>query len=149
MKIIKAISEQLIIKELAQAEFEQAYPLVHQLRQALPLTDFLSVTAQMQGYRAFVLMDSDKADKIVAYAGFAEQLNLYEGRHIFVYELVTDEVVRSQGYGKMLLSALTEEGKRLGCEMLVLTSGLQRVDAHRFYENNGLTKTSFVFRKEL
>lgn len=147
MKIIKAISEQLIIKELAQAEFEQAYPLVHQLRQALSLTDFLSVTAQMQGYRAIVLT---VADKIVAYAGFAEQLNLYEGRHIFVYELVTDKAVRSQGYGKMLLSALTEEGKRLGCEMLVLTSGLQRVDAHRFYEEKmKLARTSFVFRKEI
>ncbi|AYG00068.1 GNAT family N-acetyltransferase [Lactococcus allomyrinae] len=147
MKIIKAISEQLIIKELAQAEFEQAYPLVHQLRQDLPLTDFLSVTAQMQDYRVFVLT---VADKIIAYAGFAEQLNLYEGRHIFVYELVTDVALRGQGYGKILLSALTEEGKRLGCEMLVLTSGLQRVDAHRFYEEKmKLMRTSFVFRKEL
>jgi hypothetical protein len=31
------------------------------------------------------------------------------------------------------------------CEKIVLSSGFEKTNAHRFYENNGFVKKSFVF----
>jgi hypothetical protein len=35
------------------------------------------------------------------------------------------------------------------CQNIVLSSGFQREDAHRFYEKNGFVKKSFVFLKSV
>lgn len=147
MKIIKEISETKKIIELDLTELAQAYPVFKQLRPSVNQSDFLDFAPKIAGYRVFVLM---KNAGIVAYAGFAVQTNFYEGRHVFVYELVTDQAQRSKGYGKLLLDAVTDFAKSDGCEMLVLTSGLARKDAHRFHEEKmNLAKTSYVFRKKI
>jgi GNAT superfamily N-acetyltransferase len=70
---------------------------------------------------------------------------LYCGRILSVDDLVTDETMRSKGLGKALLDWLTREARSLGCGQLHLDSGLHRLDAHRFYERESLTKTAFHF----
>jgi GNAT superfamily N-acetyltransferase len=47
--------------------------------------------------------------------------------------------------GSFLLAALVERAKQSGCAVLDLDSGLQRLDAHRFYEREGFERTSFHF----
>ncbi len=147
MKVIKKIFDQLVVQELEFLEFKKAWKVLQQLRPKLTFEDYQRLTKQMPAYRVFVLA---VADELVAYAGFDIQYNLYEGKHVFVYELVTDEAHRSKGFGKLLLDEVAAEGVRQACEMLVLTSGIQRLDAHRFYEEKiGLARTSLVFRKAL
>lgn len=147
MKIIRKITDNTVIAELDNIEFVEAWPVVQQLRSSLTLEDFLKFASEMYHYRVFVVVLSGN---VIAYAGFSEQLNMYEGRHLFVYELVTDKKLRGNGYGKMLMEEICAEGRRMNCEMLVLTSNAQRIEAHRFYEEKvGLKKTSLVFRKEL
>ena len=147
MKIVKEISGTEKITELELTELSQAYSVFKQLRPSVSQAEFLDLAPKIAGYRVFVLM---KNTEIVAYAGFAVQTNFYEGQHVFVYELVTDQAHRSKGYGKLLLDAVTDFAKSNGCEMLVLTSGLARKDAHRFYEEKmDLAKTSYVFRKKI
>jgi GNAT superfamily N-acetyltransferase len=53
--------------------------------------------------------------------------------------------MRSRGLGKGLLDWLRNEARSLGCAQLHLDSGLQRLDAHRFYERESLKKTAFHF----
>ena len=50
----------------------------------------------------------------------------------------------------MLLSFVNEWAKENSCEVVALSSGLQRVEAHKFYESKmEFDKTSYVFKKQL
>nr|WP_309098630.1 GNAT family N-acetyltransferase [Fredinandcohnia onubensis] len=138
------------IRELQTAdEWKLAFPVMKQLRTHLDLEKFVALVTDMQpqGYRLFALIDDGK---VAAVTGVAQQLNLYYGNHMYVYDLVTDEAGRSKGYGETLLSYIHEFGRELGCGLVALSSGLQRVDAHRFYEDKmGYERKSFSFVKEL
>ena len=138
------------IRELKTAEeWKVAFPVMKQLRTHLDLEEFVALVTGMkpQGYRMFALFDNGK---VAAVTGVAQQLNLYYGNHMYVYDLVTDEAGRSKGYGEALLSYIHELGSELGCGLVALTSGLQRVNAHRFYEEKiGYERKSYAFVKEL
>ncbi|MEH7225101.1 GNAT family N-acetyltransferase [Bacillus sp. JJ1566] len=130
-------------------EWKMAFPVMKQLRTHLEVDEFVGLVTEMQpqGYRLFALVDGGK---VAAVTGVAQQLNLYYGKNMYVYDLVTDEAGRSKGYGEALLSYIHELARELGCSKVALTSGLQRVDAHRFYEEKmGYERKSYAFVREL
>jgi GNAT superfamily N-acetyltransferase len=140
----------IVIKELTTTEeLKESFPVMVQLRTHLNLETYLEQVERMrkEGYRLFALFDEGK---IVALSGIILLTNLYDGRHIYVYDLVTDQGNRSKGYGETLLGFIHQLARELGCERVVLSSGFPRVDAHRFYEEKmGYQKNSYVFRKIL
>ena len=73
--------------------------------------------------------------------------NTYEGRRLYVDDLVTDEARRSQGFGKLLFDWLQVKAAQLGCDVIALDSGVQRAGAHKFYFREGMFVPSFCFRK--
>lgn len=73
-------------------------------------------------------------DKIVAVTGFMPMITLYNGRFIWVCDLVTEPSERSKGYGEKLLSYVHQWSEDNGYKIVSLSSGLQCIDAHRFYE---------------
>jgi GNAT superfamily N-acetyltransferase len=94
------------------------------------------------GYRlAFVL----GTDGVIAVAGFRVGENLAWGRFLYVDDLVTLPAHRSKGFGSKLLLWLMELAATEGCQQMHLDSGIQRKDAHRFYEREGMKMTSFHF----
>ena len=141
------ISENLRIRELKIDELELAFPVVNQLRPHLSLEEYIEIVKQMMptGYQIACLFD---CGKVVAYAGFARLIILHYGDHIWVYDLVTDENKRGNGYGKLLMSYIEKLAMDNSLQCVALQSGFQRIDAHRFYENAGYDKVSFVFIKE-
>lgn len=65
-------------------------------------------------------------------------------------DLVTVVNNRSKGYGKKLLSYVHQWAKENKYESVALSSGLQRTDAHRFYEHKmGYDKVSYVLKTTL
>ncbi len=74
--------------------------------------------------------------------------NTFDGIKFYVDDLVTDAALRSQGVGKLLIARLETEARRLGADGLVLDSGTQRQQAHRFYFREGFVITSFNFKKQ-
>jgi GNAT superfamily N-acetyltransferase len=138
------------IQELKSAdEWRAAFPVMRELRPDLSEAEFLRLREIMarDGYRLFA---ARRENKIVALAGIAVLTNLAYGRHVWVYDLVTTGAARSQGYGQRLLDFIEELARRENCRCVALSSGLQRTDAHRFYEQRmKYNKTSFVFRKSL
>jgi GNAT superfamily N-acetyltransferase len=102
---------------------------------------------QGEGYRMFALFADEQ---IVSVTGIIQLTNFYDGKHIWVNDLVTVENQRSKGYGKMLLSFVVKLAEESDCEMVVLSSNFERVKAHKFYlEKMGFAKTSYVFKKQL
>ncbi|QPQ31317.1 GNAT family N-acetyltransferase [Lysinibacillus sp. JNUCC 51] len=138
------------IKQLtSQQEWMEAYPVMAQLRTELTLEKYLLLLKEMtrDGYMLFALYEHMQ---IVAVAGLSWRVNFYSERHIFVYDLVTDEKYRSRGYGEKLLQYLHQWGKDKGGHYIALESGIQRTSAHRFYEDRlGYEKWCYSFRKAL
>lgn len=139
------------IQELTTREqFCEAYPVMHELRLDLNQDDYLDLLNAMieEGYRMFALRDEENA--IVALVGIAVLTNFYYGRHVWVYDLVTSGAARSRGYGAQLLGFIEKFAREEGCQTIALSSGMPRVDAHRFYlERMDYTKHGFVFKKIL
>ncbi len=139
------------IQELTTPEqWREAYPVMHELRVDVNQDDYFDLLQVMitEGYRMFALRDDNNA--IVALAGVAVLTNFYYGRYIWVYDLVTADAARSRGYGAQLLGFIEEFAREENCQTIALSSGMQRVDAHRFYlDKMNYTKQSFVFTKRL
>ncbi|MFJ8090873.1 GNAT family N-acetyltransferase [Lysinibacillus sp. NPDC095746] len=138
------------IKQLTtQQEWMEAYYVLVQLRTELTVEKYLQLLKEMtqDGYLLFALYENMN---IVAVAGLSWRVNFYSERHIFVYDLVTDEKYRSLSYGEILLHYLHKWGKENGAHYIALESGIQRTSAHRFYEDRlGYEKWCFSFRKTL
>jgi GNAT superfamily N-acetyltransferase len=73
--------------------------------------------------------------------------NTYEGRRLYVDDLVTDAAHRSRGIGRALLRHLEQHARNMQCNVLALDSGTPRTDAHRFYFREGMVIPAFCFRK--
>lgn len=130
-------------------EWLQGLSVLKQLRPHLTETSLLNYRTEMQseGYRLFA---AAVGDEIVSITGVVVNTNFYDGRHVYVYDLVTDAGHRSRGYGRELLEFVMKWGKDNGCETVTLSSGLQRTDAHRFYEERvGMDRVSYVFKRSL
>ena len=97
---------------------------------------------ERQGYRLAYLDDTAGP---AAVAGFRILENLAWGRFLYVDDLVTRSDARSHGHGARLLRWLRGLAKSEGCHELHLDSGVQRADAHRFYEREGLLRSSYHF----
>lgn len=141
----------LTIKEVhSRDEIIEAFPVMQQLRTHLDESTYLELVMDAQendNYKMFVLFNNDK---IVAVTGFKPMITLYYGRFVWVCDLVTDAQIRSKGYGEKLLTYVHEWAKENNYESIALSSGLQRTDAHHFYEDKmDYDKVSYVFKTSL
>lgn len=139
------------IKQLqSHDEIMSAFSVIKQLRTHLDEDSYLELVIEAQekeGYKMFALLHEGK---IVAVIGFQPMITLYYGRFIWICDLVTDANSRSKGYGEQLLSYVHKWAKENQFESVALSSGLQRTDAHRFYEEKmGYDKVSYVFKAGL
>jgi GNAT superfamily N-acetyltransferase len=65
--------------------------------------------------------------------------------------LVVDRDHRKQGIGRRLLADAEEWAAQRGCSVVRLSSTVQRIEAHQFYERAGYTniKTQYSFAKSV
>ena len=63
--------------------------------------------------------------------------------------LVVDARHRRSGVGRRLIAHAIAAAEAAGCELLELTSALDRTDAHAFYRRLGFAANSLRFRKPL
>jgi ribosomal protein S18 acetylase RimI-like enzyme len=66
-----------------------------------------------------------------------------------VTALVVSSEQRRSGIGEQLIAAAADFGRAHKCSGLELTSAERRVDAHRFYERLGFSRTAFRFFRAL
>ena len=131
------------------AEIAATWEVMRQLRPHLASDAYVAAVRELmgsEGYRLAVLAD---AGEVRAVAGIRIMTMLYCGRLLYVDDFVTDERVRSRGYGPRLLEWLKAEGRAQGCAELQLISRVTREQAHRFYFREGLGIECFHFRAAL
>lgn len=116
----------------SEQDIDRCFDVMVQLRTHLKRTEFVTTIKRMQsdGYQLACLEDQGE---VRALAGFRILEMLARGKFMYVDDLITDEEVRSQGYGDQLFDWLVGYAKEQGCQLLDLDSGVQRFEAHRFY----------------
>ncbi|MDP2825590.1 MAG: GNAT family N-acetyltransferase [Sulfuritalea sp.] len=129
------------------AWFARAEPVHRQLRTGLPADYAARLSSVFANGARMSVATEGVAVRGVALWRVIE--NTYEGRRLYVDDLVTDEAHRSRGIGRSLLQHLERCARELQCDVLALDSGTQRTDAHRFYFREGLVIPAFSFRKTL
>jgi GNAT superfamily N-acetyltransferase len=127
--------------------FAKAERVHRQLRTALPG----AYTAKMRrvfagGARMCVAVEGTVVAGVAVYRIYE---NTFNGRQLYVDDLVTDEKRRSTGVGRALLGYLERKARAANLDNLALDSGTQRQQAHKFYFREGMVATAFHFGKKL
>jgi GNAT superfamily N-acetyltransferase len=126
---------------------ERAEGVHRQLRTALP-ADYEGKMRRVfaGGARMCIATEGEAVRGVAVYRVYE---NTFEGLHLYVDDLVTDERQRSRGVGSALMEHLQSLARAAGCEATTLDSGTQRSQAHKFYFREGMAVTSFHFSKKL
>ena len=138
-----------IIELTSEDQWKEAFPILNQLRTDLSLGKYLDLLKVMtlEGYHLIALYTENK---IVALAGIHMNINFYNQRFVFINDLVTDSSNRSKGYGEKLLEYIHDWARGKGAQYISLESGIQRKEAHRFYEEKmKYEKWCYSFRRKL
>ena len=125
------------------------FDVMQQLRPQLQRHEYVETMHALRASDGLQLLALREAGTVRAVATYRIMNMLYCGRLLYVDDLVTDERVRSHGYGAQLLARLKDEGRALGCSQIQLISHVKREGAHRFYYREGLGIECFHFRAEL
>ena len=126
------------------ADPNAAVPLLKSLRTDLSDEVFANrfAAARANGYR---LLAAHHGTAFVGILGYVVNETLHWGRTLFVDDLIVDPDQRGCGIGAALITAACNQGIAQGCDNLRLCSGLNREDAHRFYEMRGMSRSSYQF----
>jgi GNAT superfamily N-acetyltransferase len=139
----------LILEPHSDAEILDTYEVMCQLRPDIPRDRYAATVRRLMEQEGYRLVAVSENGRVSAVAGYRIMEMLYCGRILYVDDLVTDERVRSRGFGRQLLDWLKDAGRRETCVELHLDSRLHREAAHRFYERAGLAKTCYHFAAAL
>ena len=88
-----------------------------------------------------------KGDTVLGLAVYRWHENTFDGLKFYIDDLIADEAHRSVGVGHALIAHLEEVARKLGASGLVLDSGTQRSQAHKFYFREGFVIPAFNFKK--
>ena len=109
------------IRELDLKELQTAWEVVSQLYTELEYKEFEDLVYEMRSN--YTMLGIFERGELVCFAGVDISTNLYHKRHLFVYELITDEKYRLQGYAKMMLEYLSDYAKVGACKNIVFSGG--------------------------
>ena len=87
-----------------------------------------------------VLLAVDGGSIVGLASVYADFLSIRYGKRCWLQDLVVRQDRRARGVGKLLLDAATDWARGQGCTHLELSSGIGRLDAHRFYLRAGMAQ---------
>ncbi len=88
-----------------------------------------------------------QGSEVLGLAVYRWHENSYDGLKFYIDDLVTTESHRSRGVGRALMTHLEQIARGMGASGLVLDSGTQRTQAHKFYFREGFVIPAFNFKK--
>ena len=142
MKIIEVFE---LSGQLSGGEWLLRAEQVHrQLRPLLPVDYIAKMTRVLKDARIALAV---KGDTVLGLAVYRSHENTFDGLKFYIDDLVTDETRRSEGVGHALIAHLESIAQKLGASGLVLDSGTQRTQAHKFYFREGFVISAFNFKK--
>ena len=126
----------------------ECWDVIFVLRPHLIKEEFVSTVKEMftEGYHLAYIEENGKALSAV---GFRYLQYLYNGKHIYIDDLVSLPETRGKGYAGMLLEYVADIARNKGYKCVTLDSGHQRYTAHRLYLNKGYNIVAHHFVKNI
>lgn len=141
MKIVLCTAPEMIMS---------TFKVMKQLRPLLREETYVQTILNLKDTDNYQLVGSfDEENLCIAAAGYRIKHSLFLGgnKELYIDDLVTDAAQRSRGIGQILMDWLNDVAKNNHCVGIALDSGLDRRDAHRFYEAKmDMQKTAYHFR---
>ncbi len=89
-------------------------------------------------------------NSLVGFIGTIQEIAFeLENDYLRVIGIAVSKSLQCNGIGTLLLNYVENFAKSNGFSLVALNSGLQRFDAHKFYEKNGFLKKSFGYTKTI
>ncbi len=80
---------------------------------------------------------------------YTPSISFQGGKRCTVESVRVDEKYRGQGIGREMMLWAIERAKEKGCVSMQLTTNNDRIDAHRFYESLGFSKSHIGMKLKL
>lgn len=129
-------------------QIQRCAPVLRELRTQLTEEEIVE-RVQQQMNRGYRLACVAIGDSVQSVAGYRLMQNLSYGKFLYVDDLVTKSDRKRNGFAGQLIDWLCEQAREQGCTALVLDSGVQRFEAHRFYLKHGMDIVSHHFVRKL
>jgi predicted N-acetyltransferase YhbS len=129
-------------------QIKRCAPVLRELRTLLTEEQIIDRIQQQtpDGYRlAYVEADG----LVTSVAGYRITRNLTYGKFLYIDDLVTRADQKRNGHAGQLIEWLCQHAQDQGCSFLVLDSGVQRFEAHRFYLAHRMDITAHHFARKL
>lgn len=126
--------------------------LLSELGYPSPLVNVKERFGQLLAQKEYNLLVFEQDGQVLGLIGYAQMYFFErEGSYLRILILVVDSHHRQKGIGTALLDKVRELGRKAGCQVLALNSGMgdDRQLAHRFYEHYGFEKKSIGFAYQL
>ncbi|MEX2533088.1 MAG: GNAT family N-acetyltransferase [Nitriliruptoraceae bacterium] len=127
---------------------DEAYTVLIELRTQLDRDAYVALFTSEQ-HANWTSTAAIIDDFVVGVVNWRLQRNTAHGFGAFIDDLCTTQTRRSQGVGAAMSRHVIGRARDLGCNDVTLTSGNQRLDAHRFYLREGWVDSSKFFRYAL
>lgn len=143
-------SAPLVLRPIELRDATEVCTLIRQLGYERPfdeVTDWIeSLGKHAQSQTAFV---AELADEVIGWIEISIQHRLQSAPYALIGGLVVKEGFRNQKVGLWLCEKAEAWSWETGVAVVRVTSRSTRLDAHRFYQNNGYrrTKVSQIFEK--
>jgi GNAT superfamily N-acetyltransferase len=109
----------------------------------------LALTEAIVSPQSAVFVADDGGDLVGFCTAYLELNSVRFGKRCWIEDLAVDPERRSQGIGAGLLNAAKDWARGAGATHLELDSGVDRADAHRFYERERPSWKSLSYSWEL
>lgn len=123
----------------------------HVLHHEIPLEAAKKQVAYLVSSPFHQLFVYEEDKKVIGYIQLSEYTSTYEKQLINVVGLAVDPIFHGQGIGKKLVQHAEKWASERGITGLRLNSGVERTEAHAFYQHLGFTeiKEQKQFKKDL
>jgi GNAT superfamily N-acetyltransferase len=131
-------------------EKENCYEVMKILRPHIKSKEeFLEKVTRMEKTNNYRILMVVQDDIILTLAGIREMETLFQGKIIYIDDLITRDEHRSKGSGKLVMDYIKNYVKEHKLNGLTLDSGVQRFEAHKFYFKNDFHINSYHFNCKL
>ncbi len=141
-----------VIRKISQSNYQAAAAIWREVLDVRNATDenVAETYSIMEHDDRYVTFVAEADGKIVGLATAVKVLAIgHPGGYVKMNGIGVLPEYRHQGIGKKLMEHVEHFAIEQGAPYIGLASGINRVEAHAFYENSGYQKTSFWFRKSL
>lgn len=116
----------------------------------LDFNKFTNRFQMMKQNKDYLILVAKDADRVVGFIGTCKGIAFeLDGEYMRIIALAVNRDYQHKGIGSQLIRHAEDYAIEQNIHYTAVSSGLQRIDAHRFYEKNGYTKKGYSFKKEI